>query len=56
MNLQAFLPYRLAVVADAVSRALDDDGSLLLSNDSDYGTEGAVTQFWRVSPGAPIDR
>jgi hypothetical protein len=24
------------------------DGSLLLSNDSDYGTEGAVTQFWRV--------
>jgi hypothetical protein len=25
-----------------------DDGSLLLSNDSDYGTEGAVTQFWRV--------
>lgn len=27
-----------------------EDGSLLLSNDSDYGTEGAVTQFWRVSP------
>lgn len=27
-----------------------DDDSLLLSNDSDYGTEGAVTQFWRVSP------
>lgn len=25
-----------------------DDDSLLLSNDSDYGTEGAVTQFWRV--------
>jgi hypothetical protein len=25
-----------------------EDGSLLLSNDSDYGTEGAVTQFWRV--------
>ena len=25
-----------------------DDGSLLLSNDSDYGTEGAGTQFWRV--------
>ena len=25
-----------------------DDGSLLLSNDSDYGTEGAVTQVWRV--------
>jgi len=28
-----------------------DDGSLLLSNDSDYGTEGAETQFWRVAPG-----
>ena len=28
-----------------------DDGSLLLSNDSDYGTEGAETQFWRVTPG-----
>jgi len=27
-----------------------EDGSLLLSNDSDYGTEGAVTQFWRVTP------
>ena len=26
-----------------------EDGSLLLSNDSDYGTEGAVTQFWRVA-------
>lgn len=26
-----------------------DDGSLLLANDSDYGTEGAVTQFWRVA-------
>lgn len=25
-----------------------DDGGLLLSNDSDYGTEGAVTQFWLV--------
>lgn len=25
-----------------------EGGSLLLSNDSDYGTEGAVTQFWRV--------
>jgi hypothetical protein len=25
-----------------------EDGSLLLSNDSDYGTEGAVTQFWRI--------
>ncbi|MFM5894027.1 MAG: esterase-like activity of phytase family protein [Novosphingobium sp.] len=27
-----------------------DDGSLLLSNDSDYGTEGAATRFWRVCP------
>lgn len=25
-----------------------DDGDLLLANDSDYGTEGAATQFWRV--------
>jgi len=27
-----------------------DDGGLLLANDSDYGIEGAETQFWRVSP------
>ncbi len=26
-----------------------DDGSMLLVNDSDYGIEGAVTQFWRIS-------
>ena len=26
-----------------------DDGALLLSNDSDYGTEGAITQFWLVT-------
>lgn len=32
-----------------------DDGSLLLSNDSDYGTEGAVTQFWRVMTQARVD-
>ena len=26
-----------------------DDDSMLLANDSDYGIEGAVTQFWRIS-------
>ncbi|MEY4952030.1 MAG: hypothetical protein RL299_454 [Pseudomonadota bacterium] len=29
------------------------DGSMLLSNDSDYGTEGAVTQFWLVPGNMP---
>lgn len=27
-----------------------DEGSLLQANDSDYGIEGAETQFWLVSP------
>ena len=26
-----------------------EGGDLLLANDSDYGTEGAATQFWRIS-------
>ncbi|HQV04620.1 MULTISPECIES: esterase-like activity of phytase family protein [unclassified Novosphingobium] len=36
------------VCGDLEGMIVLDDGSLLLSNDSDYGTEGAVTQFWRV--------
>lgn len=27
-----------------------EDGRMLLANDSDYSIEGAVTQFWRISP------
>jgi hypothetical protein len=32
-----------------------ENGSLLLANDSDYGTEGAETQFWRVRPNVLLD-
>lgn len=40
-----------AVCGDLEGLIVLDDGSWLLSNDSDYGTEGAVTQFWRVAGG-----
>lgn len=43
-----------AVCSDLEGMIVLDDGCLLLSNDSDYGTDGAVTQFWRVS--AQMDR
>lgn len=44
------------VCADLEGLIVLDDGTLLLSNDSDFGAEGAVTQFWRVSPEALVDR
>lgn len=33
-----------------------DERTLLLANDSDYGTEGAETRFWRVTLPAPMTR
>lgn len=36
------------VCGDLEGMVVLDDGSLLLSNDSDYGIEGAHTQFWRI--------
>ena len=36
------------VCGDLEGMIVLDGGELLLSNDSDYGTEGAETQFWRV--------
>ncbi len=41
-----------AVCGDLEGMIVLGDGSLLLANDSDYGTEGAVTQFWLVPPAA----
>jgi Esterase-like activity of phytase len=38
------------VCGDLEGLIMLDDGSLLLANDSDYGTEGAETQFWLVNP------
>ena len=43
------------VCGDLEGLIMLEDGSLLLSNDSDYGTEGAVTQFWRVRPNVLLD-
>lgn len=37
-----------AVCGDLEGRGVLDDGSLLLANDSDYGIEGAATQFWLI--------
>ncbi len=31
-----------------------DHRTLLIANDSDYGTEGAETRFWRVTPPTPL--
>ncbi len=38
------------ICADLEGMLVLPDGALLLANDSDYGTEGAGTQFWRVDP------
>ena len=37
------------ICADLEGMILLDTNELLLSNDSDFGIEGAETQFWRVS-------
>ena len=37
-----------AISADLEGLLVLDDGSLLLANDSDYGTSGASTEFWLV--------
>lgn len=37
-----------AISADLEGLLVLDDGSLLLANDSDYGTSGAATEFWNV--------
>lgn len=36
------------VCGDLEGMVVLEDGSLLLSNDSDYGTGGAVTEFWLI--------
>lgn len=38
------------ICADLEGLLVLDGGGLLLANDSDYGTEGARTEFWRVWP------
>lgn len=37
------------ICGDLEGMVVLDDGRMLLANDSDYGMEGAVTQFWRIS-------
>lgn len=36
------------ICGDLEGMLVEQDGSLLLSNDNDFGIEGAMTQFWRV--------
>lgn len=36
------------ICGDLEGMLILEDGSMLLVNDSDYGIEGAVTQFWRI--------
>lgn len=42
-----------AICGDLEGMLVLDDGSLLLANDSDYGIEGACTQFWLISTNLP---
>lgn len=37
------------ICGDLEGMVVLDDGNMLLANDSDYGIEGAVTQFWQIS-------
>jgi len=42
-----------AICGDLEGMLVLDDGNLLLANDSDYGIEGACTQFWLISTNLP---